>query len=115
MTFLLAYNRIQIFVAIILGVLTAIGQYLKYKETSGKFFWKKILAPTIISVIAASLVIAYGNINYNKFGYGFMASIWLAVACSIYAIVANAAYIWLGVKGSLKLSGGSIAHLGFGM
>ena len=28
-----AYNRIQIFVAVILGMLTAIGQYLKYKGT----------------------------------------------------------------------------------
>lgn len=110
-----AYNRIQIYVAIIIGVLSAITQYLKYKETTGKFFWKKLFVPTIFAVVVASLVIAFGNINFNKFGYGFLASIWLAVACSIYAIIANAAYIWLGVKGSLKLSGGSIAHLGFGL
>lgn len=44
-----------------------------------------------------------------------MAAIWIAVACSVYAIVANAAYIWLGLKGQLKLSGGSVAHVGFGM
>ena len=35
-------------------------------------------------------------------------AIWLAIASSIYAIVANAAYIWIGVKGRLNLSGGSI-------
>ena len=112
-----AYNRIQIFVAIVIGLLTAVTQYLKYKETSGKFFWKKIIVPTIISVIVASLVLAFGNINYLHpiGGYGFLAAIWFAVACSIYAIIANAAYIWLGVKGSLRLSGSSIAHLGFGM
>ena len=44
-----------------------------------------------------------------------MAAIWIAVACSVYAIVANAAYIWLGLKGKLKLSGGSISHFGFGL
>jgi len=44
-----------------------------------------------------------------------MAAIWMAVACSIYTIVANASYIWLGVKGRLRLSGGSVAHVGFGM
>jgi cytochrome c-type biogenesis protein CcmF len=33
----------------------------------------------------------------------------------VYAIVANAAYIWLGLKGNLKLSGGSISHFGFGL
>jgi cytochrome c-type biogenesis protein CcmF len=44
-----------------------------------------------------------------------MAAIWVAVACSTYTIVANLAYIWLGMKGKLKLSGGSISHFGFGL
>lgn len=44
-----------------------------------------------------------------------MVAIWIAVACSVYTIIANAAYIWLGIKGKLKLSGGSVAHVGFGM
>ncbi|MES1221130.1 MAG: cytochrome c biogenesis protein CcsA, partial [Bacteroidota bacterium] len=110
-----AYNSIQVYVAVIIAVLTAISQYLKYKETSSKYFWKKILIPTILSVVAASLVLAFGNIDYVKKGPVFLGSIWLAVACSVYAIIANAAYIWLGLKGSLKLSGGSIAHFGFGL
>ena len=111
----MAYNQIQIFVAIILGILTAITQYLRYKNTSGKFFWKKITIPTIIAVVLASLILAFGNINYDKHGPGYLGAIWLAIAGSVYAIVANAAYIWLGMKGSLKLSGGSISHFGFGL
>ncbi len=110
-----AYNSIQVYVAVIIGLLTAITQYLKYKETSGKYFWKKIVVPTLLSVIAATLIIMYGDINYRKQGAGFLGAIWLAVACSMYAIIANAAYIWLGIKGKLKLSGGSISHVGFGM
>ncbi|MBO9572264.1 MAG: cytochrome c biogenesis protein CcsA, partial [Chitinophagaceae bacterium] len=43
------YNRIQIFVAIVLGVLTAVTQYLKYKNTDKKYFFKKILVPSIVS------------------------------------------------------------------
>src|ERR1051326_4578927 len=35
--------------------------------------------------------------------------------CSIYAIIANTAYVWIGMKGKLKLSGASISHLGFGL
>jgi len=110
-----AYNSIQVYVAVIIGLLTAVTQYLKYKETSGKYFWKKIGLPTAIAIIAATLLLVYGDINYTKKGAGFLGAIWLAVACSIYAIVANAAYIWLGIKGKLKLSGGSISHVGFGM
>ncbi len=110
-----AYNSIQVYVAAILASLTAVTQYLKYKGTSAKYFWKKIWVPTVIAAIAATLILVFGNINYTKKGPVFLGSIWLAVACSVYTIIANAAYIWLGLKGKLKLSGGSISHFGFGM
>jgi cytochrome c-type biogenesis protein CcmF len=110
-----AYNSIQVYVAVIIGLLTAVTQYLKYKDTTAKYFWKKIGIPTAIAIIAASLILIFGNINYIKKGPGFLGAIWLAVACSVYAIIANAAYIWLGIKGKLKLSGGSISHVGFGI
>ncbi len=109
------YNQIHVFVAIIIAVLTAVTQYLKYKVTTTKYFLKKILLPAIIAAIIASLILGLGNVNYKKETYGFMAAIWIAVACSVFAIVANAAYIWLGLKGKLKLSGGSISHFGFGL
>jgi cytochrome c-type biogenesis protein CcmF len=110
-----AYNRVIIFVAIIIGLLTAIIQYLKYKQTDSKFFRRKIIGPTLISIFISTLVLAFGNINYQEHGVGFLGAIWLAMACGIYAIIANTGYIWLGIKGKLKLSGGSISHLGFGL
>jgi cytochrome c-type biogenesis protein CcmF len=110
-----AYNSIQVYVAVIIGLLSAVGQYLKYKETSSRYFWKKIWIPTAIALTVTVAFIIFGNINYTKKGPVFLGSIWLAVACTIYTIVANAGYIWLGIKGKLKLSGGSIAHVGFGM
>ncbi|OSZ80061.1 cytochrome c assembly protein [Chitinophagaceae bacterium IBVUCB2] len=110
-----SYNQIQVFVAIIIAALTAITQYFKYKETTAKYFWKKIAIPAVLSIIAASLVLGLGDVNYRKETVGFMAAIWIAVACSVFTIIANAAYIWIGVKGKLKISGGSVAHVGFGM
>lgn len=110
-----AYNSIQIYVAIILGALTAIIQYFKYKQTPSSFFWKKILVPTIISVVLAALILIFGDVNYRTHGPMFQGAIWLAVVCSVYAIVANAAYIWVGMKGKLVSSGGSVSHVGFGM
>lgn len=111
----MAYNQIQIFVAIIIGLLTAVTQYLKYKNTTSKAFWKKIWIPTVVSAVLATLILVFGNVNYDKHGPGYLGAIWLAILCAIYAVVANAAYIWLGLKGSLKLSGGSISHVGFGL
>lgn len=110
-----AYNRIQIFVAIILGVLTAFTQYLKYKNTHRKFVWRSLLWPTLASVVIASLILAFGDINYTIYGIGYLGAIWLAIVSSVYAVIANTAYIWVGLKGKLNVSGGSISHLGFGM
>jgi cytochrome c-type biogenesis protein CcmF len=110
-----AYNQIQIFVAIIVAVLTGFTQYLKYKSTDRKFFWKKMGWPAGISIILAVLVVAFGDIDYYKQGPMYLGAIWLATGCAIYAVIANAAYIWLGVKGKLALSGGSISHVGFGL
>lgn len=109
------YNRIQIFIGIIIGLLTSIGQYLKYKETGTKYFFKKIALPFVISAVVAGLILAFGNINYDKYGIGFLIFIWTAIACSVFAIIANLSYLWIGIKGKLKLSGPSIAHFGFGM
>jgi cytochrome c-type biogenesis protein CcmF len=110
-----AYNSIQVYVAVIVALLTAFAQYLKYKETPGHLFWKKILVPAIASAGIATAVLALGDINYVKKGPVFQGSIWLAVAASIFTVIANASYIWIGIKGKLRLSGGSIAHLGFGL
>jgi cytochrome c-type biogenesis protein CcmF len=109
------YNQIQVFVAVIIGVLTAIGQYFRYRDTPSRVFWKKMWIPAILSALVATAVLLFGKINYDKETYGFMVAIWIAVAASIYAIIANAAYIWIGLKGKLRISGGSISHVGFGM
>jgi cytochrome c-type biogenesis protein CcmF len=109
------YNRIQIFVAVVLGVLTAITQYLKYKNTNKKTFGKKIIIPTILSILVAAAISIFGKIEYNKFGPGFLAAIHLALFAGIYSIIANAGYIWSGLSGKLKAAGASVGHIGFGM
>ncbi len=110
-----AYNQIQIFVAIIIGLLTAITQYLRYKQTPTRAFTKKIWIPTLVAAIVATLILSFGNVYYDKQTYGFLILIWIALAAAVYAVIANLLYIWLGVNGKLKLSGGSVAHVGFGL
>jgi len=104
-----------IFVAIILGALTAITQYLKYKQTSKEFFLKKIWLPTLIALVISALISALGGIHYDKYGTGFLSAIHFALFCAIYSVVANAGYVWIGLKGKFKAAGASIAHVGFGL
>lgn len=110
-----SHNQIQVWVAVIVGLLTAITQYFKYKDTPKKTFYSKLLWPTVIS-LAISLTISFTvGVAYDKKGGGFWMALHIAIYSAVYAIVANAGYIWTGMKGKLRLAGASVAHIGFGM
>lgn len=109
------YNRIQVFVAIVLGVLTAVSQYLRYKDTNKKTFYKKLLVPTVLSLIVAASISYFGEIDYDTFGIGFLAAIHAALFATVYAVIANTGYVWSGLNGKLKAAGASVGHIGFGL
>ncbi|KAA2243877.1 cytochrome c assembly protein [Chitinophaga agrisoli] len=109
------YNKIQIWVAIVLGLLTAIVQFLKYKDTPRKHVTQKLLWPTVIALVATALIGWLGNINFRAYGAGFLVAIYIMLFASVYAIIANTAYIFSGLKGKVRSAGASVAHIGFGM
>lgn len=109
-----SYNRIQIFVAVIIGLLTATGLYFKYKST-GKTFLKRLLIPALVGLVVGVLMVCFGDINYREKTIGYQAAIWVAVVAAVFSLVANAGYIWTGFKGNLKRAGGAISHVGFAM
>jgi cytochrome c-type biogenesis protein CcmF len=110
-----SYNQVQVFIAIIIGILTAITQYFKYKNTDKKVFYKKILPPTAIALVISLCISLIGNINYDEKGAGFMIAIHVAMFAAVYGFVANLSYIWIGLKGKMKSAGASIAHIGFAL
>ncbi|NTS41564.1 cytochrome c biogenesis protein CcsA [Flavisolibacter sp. BT320] len=109
-----SYNRIQVFVAVIIGLLSGIGMYFKYRQTAGGFL-KKLILPAAIGITAGVLVVIFGDVDYRDKTAGFMVAIWFAVVASVFALVANAGYIITGLKSSLKRAGGAISHVGFAM
>jgi cytochrome c-type biogenesis protein CcmF len=110
-----AYNRIEIFIAIILGLLTAIIQYLKYKNSSPVQVLKKIWPYTAAALVVSICVSFFGDIQYTQYGTGFQAAIHLALFAGIYAVISNASYVFNTMKGNLKMAGASVAHAGFGL
>ena len=108
-----SYNKVLVLVAIIIGSLTAITQYLKYKSTPINYTLKKLAIPTLIAVIITALLVIFYPLTYYKQGPGFLGALYVALFASIYSVVANAGYIWSGLNGKFKSAGGSVAHLGF--
>jgi cytochrome c-type biogenesis protein CcmF len=66
-------------------------------------------------LIIAVLISTLGNIHYYKYGVGYLAAIHVAIFAAVYSIIANAMYVWVGMKGDLAKAGASVAHFGFGL
>lgn len=110
-----SYNKVIILVSIIIGLLSAIGQYFKYKKTEPGQVLKKLALPTLTAAAITTLLAVFYPIEYHKMGAGFLGAIYVALFASIYALIANTMYIWSGLNGKLKAAGGSVAHLGFAL
>lgn len=110
-----SYNSVQIYIAIVLALLTAITYYLKYKKTDSTEWWKRIRLPLLITTLLALGFAWFIGIHYNQKGPGFQAALWICACCSLFSLIANASYIWIGIKGNLAKSGGAIAHVGFAL
>jgi cytochrome c-type biogenesis protein CcmF len=110
-----SYNKVIVLVAIIIGLLSAVTQYFKYKKTEAGYILKKIAVPTVIAAIITVLLAVFYPLTYYKMGAGFLGAAYVALFATIYSVIANAMYIWTGLNGKLKAAGGSIAHLGFAL
>jgi cytochrome c-type biogenesis protein CcmF len=110
-----SYNKVAALIAILIGLLTAITQYLKYKSTGKDYLLKKLAIPTIIAAVITALTVVIYPITYYKQGAGFLGAIYVALFAAIYAVVANSMYIWTVLKGKVMSGGASIAHAGFAL
>lgn len=108
-----AYNKIQIYIAIAIGLLTGITQYLKYKKTNGSYLLGKLVMPIALSILISSILFLLIPINYHTHGTEYLAIIRVAVFMSVYGACGNFSYIYTGLKGRIKYSGASVSHAGF--
>ncbi len=100
------YNKWQMPLAIIIGILTAVAHLLKYKRNA-KTALKKMGIYALISLIIAILL--YFVFRLTNFVY-----IGLLLA-GVYAILTNFMLLLPHLRGKIKLAGASVAHMGFGI
>ena len=114
------FNAWQIPFAIIVALLLAIGQFLKYKETNKKQFFKSLRISALLALAFGGIASAALYFSHNwsqttstqKTNY-FTYTALLIV--SAFALFANTEY-WLRIlKGRLKHLGASLAHVGFAL
>jgi len=99
------YNNIQVWVAIIVGLLSATVLYMKFKNSNGRDLAKRLGITAVIALVMAA-GIGWGQ-RITTWQYDIM----LFAAC--YGIVANIYYGIIVQKLRFKKLGPSVAHLGF--
>ena len=97
------YTKFQLWFFAVIAILTGIGQYFWWKRVQkGKM--QDLLTPVWITLFITALLITFGGIN--KLPYIAL------LTASVFALVANTTIILGVLKGSYRLSGGAITHIG---
>lgn len=100
------YNKWQMPMAIIIGLLTGLAQMLKYKINKPEAIRKVGIYAAISLVVTMVLFFAFDLKNYLYIGL---------LLASCFGIIANTALLLPYLKGKIKLAGASVAHIGFGI
>ena len=103
------YHRIQVPLTFILMTVIAIGQFLKYKNTPGTAFRKQLTLSFIVSIGLLCLMLTMVDFKTQDF------PLWALAWSSLFALTANADYLWRVLKGKFDLMGASVAHMGFAL
>ncbi|MCI0921633.1 cytochrome c biogenesis protein CcsA [Sphingobacterium rhinopitheci] len=102
------YNKWQGAFAVVILLLSAVAQFLKYKRTDSKKFWAATLASLIVSIIIAAIAIyvmkVYTNVMYI-----------LITFSAVFSIIANISILADAFKGKWRLTGSAVSHIGFGL
>ena len=102
------YTKFQLWFAVVLALLTAVGQFFWWNKIDGKTLKETLVTPYIISVLISAVIIVLGKV--------YDISYIIVVLAGSFTIVANATIlVKLLKKPTFKLAGGSLAHIGLGM
>jgi cytochrome c-type biogenesis protein CcmF len=114
------YNTWMMPFAIILMVLIASAQFLKYKKTEGRKFLIRVSYTFLLAVVfglACSIPLYFMN-DFSK-ADGLrkwdLISYALLFITALFAVFANADYFINVLKGKVRKSGSAIAHMGFAL
>lgn len=100
------YNKWQVPFAVVIAIISAFSQYLKYKKTDPRKFYISIAVSLVVSVFITAGVVYITKV-YTNFMYIIL------TYSAVFSILANARILSDAFKGKWKLAGSAVAHIGF--
>jgi cytochrome c-type biogenesis protein CcmF len=101
------YNSFQVPFAILISLLMAVGQFLSYKNTSGKRLWERIRLSALLALLLTAVLAWVFEFYSNPIHL-------LLLFTSLWAVVGNLDY-WTRLLKGKAAAGASMAHVGFGL
>lgn len=105
------HNRYQLWIAVFIGLLTAIGQFMRYQERNWASWVKKFALHMGISAAGAG-VLSVLNAQWIDVRAWQLYTLLFA---AMFTVVANADYLFSVMRGNIKLAGSAVSHFGFGV
>ena len=101
------YSKFQIWFAITVGLLSAVGQFFWWKKIDRKILMNQLFVPAIAALLVSVIVVNILKVFNLPYA--------LLMLAGFFTIFANAKILFGLLKASPTLSGGAIAHIGVGM
>lgn len=98
------YTQYQLWLAILLALLSGTGQFFFWRKMDPSKLMAEIKLPLVVTLIVASVIMLLSKVDEIAY--------LLLLVASIYSVIANTKILLRLKKTNLKLSGGSITHIG---
>jgi cytochrome c-type biogenesis protein CcmF len=101
------YSKFQLWFAIAIGMLSAIGQFFWWKKIDKQTLKKELQLPILIGLVVFAVIISAGGVTELPY--------LLLTLAGVFTITANSKILLSVLKTSPGLSGGAVAHIGVGL
>ena len=101
------YSGFQMWLAIGLGILSAIGQFFWWNKIDRKELFNALFFPAVASLLLAVLAVNLSRV----FNVGYA----LLLFAGFFTVISNGKILFNLMKTSPGLSGGAVAHIGMGL
>jgi cytochrome c-type biogenesis protein CcmF len=101
------YSKFQLWFAVVVGLLSAVGQFFWWKKIERKVLFNELFLPLVLTLLVSVIIINAGKVYNLKYS--------LLLFAGLFTVFANGKILYSVFKSSPTLSGGAIAHIGVGM
>lgn len=105
------HNRYQTWIAVFIGLLSGVGQWLRYGEKNWGAWQKKFFTHLTVALLGAVAITALSYGRFNTTAWQHIA----LLGAAIFTLIANLDYLFSALKGNIKIAASALSHTGFGV